>query len=449
MGGRSGWYDAYVRRLNPRPETQDALRRVARGILEVKDEVGLSLEETSDYIDAALSASEKIEMDTPDYLVEVTQKTRLMVEHARRRYTFRHPLITAALAAEAGSEADPALPFLAIKDDIGAHVERTMRQDGDLLCDYLTAPVEWAVEADAKAPWRSGLFRQVAQMLLMPGYPLVRERMLASLVASRDPNVGFVFRQGMKSSDKVGRILCAFGLGALGDPDTVVDLSAGLSDAEESVQIATALALGAIGTKAALGYLVEALLTGSELLRRAVGEMLAPNPGGEGHDILREALNEEEIQDPATRRAAVYGLRRVGESWAVELLNSTARNDSNWLVRNAARDALVALEEPDQETLPRALPEPTQMDWLVLWAAGRGIDISSGPEGIETLIRALQEGDDKIRIAAAQTLGAMGRAESIKPLYAALQDPSPEMRDAAHRALGQIQAALGVPLPAV
>lgn len=449
MGGRCGWYDAYVTRLNPHQDTRDALRRVARGMLEVTDDVGLSVEEISDYIDAALSASEKIEMDTSDYLVEATQKTRLIVEYARQRYTFRHPLVTAALAAEANAESGPALPFLAIREDVGGHVVRYLQQDVDLLHDNLSAPVEWAVDADPKAPWRGALFRQIAQTLLMPGYPSVRERMLALLIASRDPNVGFVFRQGLKSSDKFGRMLCAYGLGALGDPDTVVDLSAGLADSEEDVQVATALALGAIGTKAAIDYLIEALLTGSELLRRAVAETFATNPGGEGHDILSEALNEEEIQDVSARRAAVYGIRRVGDSWAKELLEKTIRNDSHWLVRTAASDALEALQETDEEALPRALPEPSQIEWLVAWAAARGMDIPAGSQDVEVLIRALQEGDEMVRIAAAKTLGMMGRVESIKPLYSMLQDSSPKMRDAAHRALGQIQAALGVSLPAV
>jgi hypothetical protein len=449
-GARLGWYDSYARRLNPHLEAQEALQRIARGMLEVTDEVGLSIEEVSDTIDASFSASEKIGMATSDYLVEVTQKTRLMTEHARRRCTFRHPLITAALAAQADSQAEPALPFLALRADIRGQVERHLQQDGDLLHDHLLAPVHWAVDADPKAPWRSALLRQVAQTLLMPGFPLVRERMLALLIASRDPNVGFVFRQGLGTSDKVGRMLCAFGFGAVGDPNTVVDLSAGLSDSEEDVQIATALALGAIGTKAALDSLIEALLTGSERVRRAVAETLATNPGGEGHEVLREALNEEEISDVATRRAAVYGLRRVGEPWVVELLTETVRNDSHWLVRAAANDAIEALGQPGGGVLPpMALPEPAQIDWLAAWASGQGMDIPSGPDGIEMVIRALQNGEEEVRVAAAQTLGMMGRAESIKPLYVMLQDPSPAVRDAAHRALGHIQAALGMPLPAV
>ncbi len=450
VSGRLGWYDAYVMRLDPRPETREALRRVARGMLEVTDEVGLSFEELSDYVDASLSDSEKIAMDTADYLVEVTQRTRLIVEHARQRYTFRHPLITAALAAGVDSQAEPALPFLAVNADIGGQVGRHLRQDGDLLHDHLGAPVEWAVDANPNAEWRSTLLRQVAQTLLTPGYPLVRERMMALLIASRDPNASHVFRQGLKSSDRIGRVLCALGLGAVGDPDTVVDLSAGLSDPEEEVQIATALALGAIGTKAAIDFLIEVLLTASATARRGVAEMLSANPAGEGHDILCEALNEEEIQDPATRRAAVYGLRRVGNvPWVMEMLDKTMRNDSHWLVRTAAREALETLREPSKEMLPSALPEPSEIDWLAAWASERGMAVPYGPEGIETLIRALQEGEEKVRLAAAQTLGMMGRAESVKALYAMLQDPSPAIRDAAHRALGHIQAALGMPLPAV
>jgi HEAT repeat protein len=65
------------------------------------------------------------------------------------------------------------------------------------------------------------------------------------------------------------------------------------------------------------------------------------------------------------------------------------------------------------------------------------------------MIRALQEGDENTRIAAAEALGALNMAEAISPLYAALRDQSHLVRDAAYRSLGRISLALGYSLPNV
>jgi HEAT repeat protein len=315
----------------------------------------------------------------------------------------------------------------------------------NVLQTHLVTAASWAADAPLKAVWRNNLFKQLAHVLLGPDqFPLTRERALAALIASRDPNVVFVFRQGLTSPDGRVRALSALGLGTLGEAETVTDLAAGLGDQDRDVQIASVLALGAIGSETAQEYLVQTLVSGSEPLRRAVAEVMAIAPEW-GHPLLREAIEEEDVM---TRRAAVYGLARIGHPWAISLLEEHEVQDDEWYVRAAASQALERFRGPSDGG-PRPAPVPCEAVWLVTWAEERGQSVPDSPEGIQILIQALQEGNQDTRIAAAQMLGAMAIQEGIQPLYEALLDNSPEVRDAAYRALGRISEALACPLPSV
>jgi HEAT repeat protein len=174
--------------------------------------------------------------------------------------------------------------------------------------------------------------------------------------------------------------------------------------------------------------------------------MLATDINGEGHEILKEAMQEP---DPQTRRAAVYGLQLVRANWAKELLVAAQNRDDQWMVRSTATSAIESLENLSVaigKTRPR-LPDKT--DWLVVWLAERDQAIEPGPRAVSQMIRALQDGDEATRIAAAEALGGLTMPEAITPLYAALRDQNYSVRDAAYRALGRISHATGRSLPAV
>ncbi len=458
--GPIGWYQSYLKRVSPAPELHGALKRMAEIWLSRADDIGLSLEEVNAQIDAARAAlPQRVPISTPDFLFMVTAQTHLLAERPGRRITFWHPVIGAYLAAESlksagfrdelldGRQASNlTLPFLAQLTDMTPYVQARLSEGTTATRDEILTMALWAADADPQAAWRADVFRVLTQAFLAPAeFPLVRERTMAALVASRDRNVGFIFRQGVQHEDANIRILSLLGLGALGEPEMLVHIGEALSDPQPWVEAAAALALGALGTRAALNYMLQTLLTGRELARRAVGEMLATNTAGEGHDILREAMQE---QDPATRRAAIYGLQLIEADWVTDLLVDAQSHDDQWVVRTAATNALEARKHPPEglPDLPR-LPEDT--DWLVVWLAERDQAVQSGPRAVSQMIRALQEGDESTRLAAAETLGALSLPEAITPLYAALRDPSAMVRDSAYRALGRISTAVGHPVPSV
>jgi len=458
--GRRGWYSAYVNRTIPAPDLRPALERMGERDLATAEQAGLSMEEANAVTDAARAAvAGKAPMSTPDFIYFITNQTRLIIERMNKRMTFAQPAVAAYLAAEALRNApftpslldgrlqsDLTVAFLAQIQDIGPYVDKRLGEFDDIERSRTLALGLWATDASPTAMWRGDAFKRLAQLLLGPGqYPLVRERAMASLVASRDPNVGFIFREGLKSGDSRVRTLAALGLGGLGDPETVVALGEVITDPDLAVVVAATLALGAIGTKAALDFMIQVLLTGIEMARRAAAEMLASNLAGEGHELLREAIKE---QDYMTRRAAVYGLQRVGEEWVFPLLEDAQIRDDQWLVRTAAQTALEQLRQPLDLT-PKRHAGPEDIPWLAAWLAERDENAQTGAFGIGQMVRALQEGNDAIRLASAEALAVLSPLEGITPLYAALRDNHAEVRDAAYRALAATGSASGKYLPGV
>ncbi|MBN1427678.1 MAG: HEAT repeat domain-containing protein [Anaerolineae bacterium] len=458
--GRRGWYSAYIDRVLPAPELRSALERIGERTITAPDGIGASIEEVTRFVDGVRdSVSMRTSISTPDFVYEICNQTLLLTEHINMRLTFNQPVIAAYLAAEnlrdmplreplleGGQLKDLAISFLAQMQDITPYVERRLAEKSTILEEKLLPLGLWTADAAPGAAWRAQVFKRLAQILLSPAeFPLVRERATAALVASRDPNVVHIFRQGLKNQDPRVRMLSAVGMGAVGDPECVTALGEALNDDDATVVVVTALALGAVSTKPALDYLIQALLTGIEMARRAAAEMLGTDLLGEGHKLLQDAIKD---QDPMTRRAAVFGLERVGGEWVIPLLNNAERHDDQWLVRAAATAALETLKQPP-DIAPRHRPRPEEIAWLDKWLSERDQEIMSGSSGISQIVRILQEGDDPSRLAAAETLGAIAAPEGITPLYTALRDGHAEVRDAAYRALGGASIAFGRDLPGV
>jgi HEAT repeat protein len=465
-GERSaGWYRAYVERLVRQPESDGILRRVAKAVVLDAEGNGLARHLIPQMVEEELRLRGISRgVSAPDF-VDSMVDAGLLVKRAGSRVGFRHPTVGAFLAAEALSgERTPHLellyqkrwrrlvmPFLAQMQDITPYVEQQLAVEATVLSTPQLELARWAVDADHDGEWGGQVFTRLANMLLdRAEFPLVQERVTAALVASRDPNVAFIFHEGLNSSDPHLQTLCVLGLGALGDIERLLALGEvmEIEGIAPTVEVAAGLALGAVGTGKALHYMIQMLLGSSDLTRRAVAEMLAAtNTAGEGHDVLREAADE---MQPATRKAAIYGLARIDEPWADELIADIERHDDQWLVRAAAGAIMDRRREGlASEDMPEPFPPPERTGWLVYWLEQQGESGAPGPQGVAQLVRALQEGNDATRLAAAETLGALGLPEGIRPLYGALRDKHPEIRDAAYRALGAISLASGHELPDV
>jgi HEAT repeat protein len=208
-------------------------------------------------------------------------------------------------------------------------------------------------------------------------------------------------------------------------------LEAMLEDQDAAVREATLRALVYPGIDASKRLLARILLEGDDDLRPVAAESLA-KCGEESLDLLHEVV---ETGDVMTRRAAVYGLAQVG---ARDLLEKIARDDNQWIVRSAASAAMEEVDTQEQTVGVPPAPEIEQLPWLISWAAARGESVGLGEAARQMLSRALREGDDTTRLAAAQILIYVGRPDDIEPLRTMLVDPDPIVANTALQALTEI-----------
>ncbi|MBN1565461.1 MAG: HEAT repeat domain-containing protein [Anaerolineae bacterium] len=451
--GRGGWYDALINRQLTLPEIRSLLPAMASQVLENGGLIprrALTEMLTSHYAGATKAPSS-------DSVIDALLKSDLLFSHAGDMLSFAHPMIASYLAGEILVESGPrevaeralnpawqdSLAFAAAHVDMLPSMQAKLNQKPDLLYSDLFGMVRWLPDAAIDAAWRGELFKRLAAALMAPAqFPTVRARAIAALVASRDRNVLFILRQALRIPDPYIQRLACLGMGAQTDPEAIRDLAAMLTNENREVQLAAGLALGAIGTDAALQEMAQGLLQGTPELRRAIAEALAALPG-EGHNILRDGIEYPDIE---IRRAVVYGLSRVQAPWALGALYRAMLQDSEWYVSSAAEDAFMTARAPEREG-PRTHPEADSLLWLIEWAADRGEGVPSGENARQVLIRALQEGEATHKITAAKTLGRLGHIHALKALYGSLRDRDDTVRGAAYAALADLQIRLGDPLP--
>ncbi|MCD4686639.1 MAG: HEAT repeat domain-containing protein, partial [Anaerolineae bacterium] len=452
--GRIGWYDALVHRRLADDEQREALALIAVRLMEAQQPLsGADLHAIFAPEDDAEGSSRPPQDDVLKPLVAAG----FLVSFDDGRYGFAHTLLASYLASTTLSADAPAqviavalepvwqnaLTFAAAQIDLLPAIQQRMEATPDLLFSTLFGLVRWVPDAPPNAAWRGELFRRLGLALMADQqYPYVRERAMASMIAAREPNVVYIFRKALTSDNPDIKRLGCVGMGALGSEEAINELAAMMGDDNRDVQLAAALALGAIGTSEAIEIMIHGLFQGDTELQRAIAEALAALPG-EGQNTLREAVLKGEIE---IRRAAVFGLSRVGQPWAITALYRTMFEDEQWFVRSAAEEAFLAAQSAEREG-PHAHPEADTLAWMVEWADARGQNTPAGEASREVLIRVLQEAEPPYRMLAAQTLGRLGHVASLKPLYAALRDGDEDVRCAAYTALADLQMQLGQPLP--
>ncbi len=457
---RRGAYGYFVRTHLSDPEKQlPLLTAIAAGSL---DEGGGSISrERIKAIIAPMLVTDagKPRADADEFLGRLLNQNAVLGDAAAGQYLFRHPVIAGFLAAESLIEASSeriaavgmlatwtlAMPFAAAFVPLDSAIFARLNAPPDLIYSNLFEVARWLPDAPTDARWRGDVLRRLSAGLIAPTQFLaLRERALAALVTSRDPNVRTVLQQTLRATDPTVRRLAAIGLGVLGDPEVIKDLEPLFRDRDPDVQIAAGLALSAIKSDGALERVRDGLFNGDEGLRRAIAEALAAIPDY-GHPILREAM---ESSDPSVRRATAYGLGRITAPWALAILYRTFIEDSQWIVRSAAQQEFDRAESPEG-TAPLAHPDADALTWLIEWAATKGQGVPQGEAAREVLVDALQAGDPLYRATAALTMAYLGYVPGLKPLYGALRDSDENVRGTVYEALAALQVRLGSPLPAV
>ncbi len=346
------------------------------------------------------------------------------------RYAFVHPVWRAYLAARqliavapttlAERLDDPrwaeVLRFYAELGDVGPLVKAWLRSPDDMFRTRLLTLGSWVSVAPEDANWRDGAMAVLARTFLQPGQPVqVRQALAETLATTGVPGVTYLFKQALQHQDAAVRVAAVSGLARAANPSDLPTLEAMLEDQEPAVGKAAVRGLAHLTVDAAVRLLEQVLLEGDDTLSPTAAEALT-QCGERGITILTKAIESEDV---VARRAAVFGLARVG---ALDVLQKAAREDDQWIVRSAA---LAALEEDAEKAAGIAPPpEIERLPWLISWAATRGEGVGVGDAAQRMLRRALSEGDTPVCLTAAQTLAQVGRPDDVELLRAMLANPN-------------------------
>jgi HEAT repeat protein len=340
--------------------------------------------------------------------------------------------------------AQASLLYFAAVGDGGPIAEHWLQAGADPLERGTLSAGRLLRHAPRKAAWRQNVLRGLAQILQGAQRPYgLRLRTVHALVQASEPTAGILFRRLLASDVPSTRILAALGLGGVRDEEAVQALIEIIRrDRELLVRQAACLGLVGVGSEAALEALGHALLEGEEGVRLAAAEALACNPD-EGYNMLKDAV---EVDNLLTRRAAVFGLSRVPETWALDLLDKVVVDDGQWVVRGAAAEAAERRRKPPWR-VHAPIGDASELPWLVAFATRIGSGVAPGRAGLEMLRRALSSGTTEEQQAALEGLAFVGGDEFRIDMQQALRSDHQELRDAAFEALWR-QGASGSAVPA-
>lgn len=416
-----------------------------------------SEQETPTRSKSGKSRQKKIQTPSPGLIASLVN-SGLLVQHRNNQTRFSHPVFGGYLAgkglashkSEALLEQPPwigkflAMQYLAATSDASHLAEKLLEETDRPLSRNLLVVARWLREVPQPASWRGAAMAKLAELLQQEGQPLgLRGQALAAFVqVSGDPSIALLFRQmlGAHAADLLQ--LAALGSGAIGDAKAVDLLGRLTNNPSTNVRRAACLALATIGTQPGIDLLAEVLLHGDEEQRRTAAEALAYNPS-EGHTLLREGAGLRE--DLMVRRAAAFGLSRIPDNWAAELLTKLQVEDDQWVVRNAANEALEIRQRPNLH-IPRRLPPPTESPWLIAFAGKQGMGVTPDRPPTDLLLLALKSGTPDERIASTYYLRIMPVEGVFGAMFQAMYKGDPELREAVFQALSEM-AARGVQVP--
>jgi HEAT repeat protein len=381
----------------------------------------------------------------------------LLVSRRGGRMSVSHPVINAYLAgrAIAGQQDWPVLleqntwlgktltlRYLSHCTDLSGYIFATGEERQDPTYRQLLQVWQWMRHLPKHLPWRSSVMRKIAALIQDDTLPLsLRGRGVAALASTKDPGAVALFRQFSQHRSASIRQLAILGCGLTGDPKVGPDLVSSLEDIDEIVRFASMLALGVIANSQALDAIAGSLLDGSEEMRRAAAEVLAGLPA-DGHPALRDGAAMEDL---LVRRAVVYGLAKVGQPWANQLLEQMQIEDGQWVVRAAASQAIEELSRPNP-CVPKALTPLSETPWLIVFAGKQGVGVTPGEGALELVVQALKYGEENEKLAALEYLSRFGSGDIAHAIYPLLYSNQGQLREAAYQTLWSISGS-GAELP--
>jgi len=380
----------------------------------------------------------------------------MLTQHRNNQMRFTHPLFAGYLAGKAlvnyrgeavldqptWSGKYLALRYLSAHRDISNLAETLTATSKRPLERDLLMVGSWLREAPPQMAWRGSIMAKLAALLQEQDQPLaLRGKALAALVLSEEPSAAALFRQLHNDPSPEVVQLAALGSGAMQDTKAIEGLADMLDSFNFNVQRAACLALVAVGTTSAIDFVGAALLHGGENLRRFAAEALANHPQ-DGHAMLKEGAV---VDDLLVRRAVNYGLSRVDQPWADELLAKLQVEDKEWIVRTSATEE-IEIRNRAHSFIQVPIPPPSESPWLIAFAGKQGMGVSPNQPTADLLLLALKNGSEEERLASLVYLRQYPTETVLGELYHTMYSDDILMREAIFQVLWEL-AASGVALP--
>jgi hypothetical protein len=233
------------------------------------------------------------------------------------------------------------------------------------------------------------------------------------------------FQYLLKSPTEEIRKLALIGLIPYTNSLQVLQLvQSSMKDTSQTVRQIAIFVMSTSNQQQALEILMDLLIGGSEKDRFTAAEALS-NRSISGMNVLKEAM---QVEDLMIRRSAVFGLSHIHEEWSKDLLEETAVQDNEWMVKNAATQALEYQNNP-QIYIPRRPIPPSEAAWLIEFASQQGRGIPSGSYPTELLIQASHSSNLHNALHALQYLMIKDESDIIQLIKGLLRSDESLLRD--------------------
>lgn len=402
------------------------------------------------------SKQEKIQPPSHGLITNLVN-SGLLSHHRNNRTRFVHPVFGGFLAGKGLSKLKTdnitdqppwigkflALEYLAATGDAQTLVDKLLKEIDRPLARNLFTTARWLRDCPQHINWRGQVMAKLLELIQQDGQPLgLRGQAVAALIQQReDPSVAALFRKMLEVNSTEQQLLAAIACGALRDTKSVDALSGLAADPNTNLRRAACLALSALGTQSSMDAVAEVLLHGDENQGRTAAEALANNHT-DGYAILREGAQIKELM---VRRASAYGLGRIAEDWAMQLLAKLQTDDAQWIVRNAANEAIEERQRPNIY-IPKRLPPPTESPWIIAFAGKQGLGVTPDKPPTDLLLAALQSDSLDERIASLYYLRTLPVEDVLGALYKAMYGGNQELREAVYYTISEL-AARGLNIP--
>ncbi len=233
--------------------------------------------------------------------------------------------------------------------------------------------------------WKNRYFQYLSSSLANHDIPFGLRCRIIPAFWYADENISLKFFQYLlKSPYEDMQRLALIGLIPYTNSSSVLQLvQSCLKDSSQNVRQTAIFILSTSCQQQALELLMDLLIGGNETDRFTAAEAFT-NHSTAGINVLKEAL---QVEDLLIRRSAVFGLSHIHEEWSKNLLEEIAVQDSEWMVKNAATQALEYHNNP-QLFIPRRPIPPSEAAWLIEFASQQGRGIPSGSYPLDLLIQA-------------------------------------------------------------